>query len=149
MPVIDRLPQLRVDVTKSSESMDSEILIRPYMPATPLNSVPAVPTTPYPLTLVARARHVYFIPRETFDVFAMFRNPLMVIMVLTVVMMLGMPYLMVRRHHFPQLAVAHMGLNQKNLDPEVLEEFKQRQARVARLQSSLQDGDIRGRSACV
>ena len=37
----------------------------------------------------------------------------------------------------------HIGL-QKNMDPEVMEEFKERQAKMAGVQSALQSGDLTG-----
>jgi len=49
---------------------------------------------------------------------------MMLIMVFTGVMMFAMPYIM------------------KNMDPEMLEEMKGRQAKMASIQSSMQSGDI-------
>jgi len=50
---------------------------------------------------------------------------MMLIMVFTGVMMFAMPYIM------------------KNMDPEMLEEMKDRQAKMASIQSSMQSGDIK------
>ncbi|KAI0735248.1 hypothetical protein C8Q76DRAFT_711601 [Earliella scabrosa] len=113
--------QVRVDV------FDTETLpeVRPYFPGTPL-SPPSPVTLPYPILLSARQRHDYFIPRESFNVLAMFKNPMMMMMLGAGVLVLFMPTMM------------------KNMDPEVMEEFKERQAKMAGVQSALQSGDLTG-----
>ncbi|OJT11821.1 hypothetical protein TRAPUB_11616 [Trametes pubescens] len=110
---------IRVDIFES----DSLPEVRPYFPGTPLS--PAAPATlPYPLVLSARGRYDYFVPRESFNVIAMFKNPMMMMMLGAGVLVLLMPTLM------------------KNMDPEVMEEFKERHAKMTNLQSSLQSGDL-------
>ncbi|KAJ8495881.1 hypothetical protein ONZ51_g1494 [Trametes cubensis] len=110
---------MRIDVFES----DSLPEVRPYFPGTPLS--PAAPATlPYPIMLSARAKNDYFVPRESFNVLAMFKNPMMMMMLGAGVLVLLMPTLM------------------KNMDPEVLEDFKERQAKMANIQSSLQSGDL-------
>jgi len=111
---------VRVDVLDT----DSLPEIRPYISGTPL-SPPSPVSLPYPISLAARAKYEYFVDRESFNLLAMFKNPMMMIMVFTGVMMLAMPYLM------------------KNMDPEVLQDFKERQARVGAIQSSLLSGDLK------
>ncbi|EIW64742.1 uncharacterized protein TRAVEDRAFT_33498 [Trametes versicolor FP-101664 SS1] len=111
--------QMRVDIYES----DTLPEVRPYFPGTPLS--PAAPATlPYPLVLSARGRYDYFVPRESFNVIAMFKNPMMMMMLGAGVLVLLMPTLM------------------KNMDPEVMEEFKERHAKMTNLQSSLQSGDL-------
>ncbi|KAI0321709.1 hypothetical protein OF83DRAFT_211424 [Amylostereum chailletii] len=116
-----RFDQLRVDVVADSESKPE---IRPYTPGTPLNP-PSIVTLPYPIKLQARYRSMYFVPPQSFNLLGMFNNPMMLMMVFGGLMMFAMPYLT------------------KNLDPEMLQEFQQNQAKVANLQSSIQSGDIR------
>ncbi|TFK94285.1 hypothetical protein K466DRAFT_536123 [Polyporus arcularius HHB13444] len=113
--------QLRVDVYES-ESLPE---VRPYFPGTPLSS-PSSVTLPYPIVLSARAKHDYFVPRESFNLLAMFQNPMMMMMLGAGVLVLLMPTMM------------------KNMDPEVMEEFNERQAKMSGMQSALQSGDIMG-----
>ncbi|KAI0824240.1 hypothetical protein BC628DRAFT_1323366 [Trametes gibbosa] len=102
---------------------DSLPEVRPYFPGTPLS--PAAPATlSYPVVLSARGRHDYFVPRESFNVLAMFKNPMMMMMLGAGVLVLLLPTLM------------------KNMDPEVMEDFKERHAKMTNIQSSLQSGDI-------
>jgi hypothetical protein len=82
--------QLRLDVTNST----LEVLVRPYVPGTPLNP-PSPVLLPYPVVLVPREKSVYFVPPETFNLVTMMSNPMMLLMVLGGGMMLAMPYLMV------------------------------------------------------
>ncbi|KAI9062993.1 hypothetical protein FKP32DRAFT_774460 [Trametes sanguinea] len=110
---------LRIDVFES----DALPEVRPYFPGTPLS--PAAPATlPYPIVLSARGRADYFVPRESFNVLAMFKNPMMMMMLGAGALMLLMPTMM------------------KNMDPEALEEFKERHAKMASIQNSLQSGDL-------
>ncbi|OCH96484.1 hypothetical protein OBBRIDRAFT_765253 [Obba rivulosa] len=111
--------KLRVDVLDT----DSLPEIRPYFPGTPLSPPPTI-TLPYPIVLHARQKHDYFVPRESFNLFGMLQNPMMMLTVVVGGMMLLMPYIM------------------KNMDPEVLQDFSQRQARISQMQSSLQSGDL-------
>ncbi len=82
--------KLRIDV------LDSELppVVRPYVVGTPL-SPPSHIKLPYPITLFARAKYDYYIPRESFNLIGMFQNPMMMIMLFTGVMVLAMPYIMV------------------------------------------------------
>jgi hypothetical protein len=110
----------RIDVTPSEPMPE----IRPHVLGTPFN-----PTSPislsYPINLVPRGKNAYFIARESFNLVGMFQNPMMMIMVFTGVMMFAMPYIM------------------KNMDPEMLEDFKGRQAKMASIQNSMQSGDLK------
>jgi len=112
--------RLRVDVFESEPLPE----IRPYLPGTPL-SPPSPVTLSYPITLTPRVKHDYFVAPESFNLVGMFQNPMMMIMLFTGVMMLAMPYIM------------------KNMDPEMLEDVKQRQAKLSNIQSSLQNGDLK------
>ncbi len=97
---------------------------RPYMPATPLN--PVYPTLlAYPLVLTPRVHHKYFVPPESFNILGMLKSPMVLMMIFTGGMVLAMPYLM------------------KNMDPESLEEFKEQQAKMAKMQSAITSGDFK------
>jgi len=107
---------LRMDITPN----DTLPEVHPFVLGTPFNPVSTI-SLPYPITLTPRSKNAYFVPRESFNLVGMFQNPMMLIMVFTGVMMFAMPYIM------------------KNMDPEMLEEMKGRQAKMA---SSMQSGNI-------
>ncbi|KAI0778106.1 hypothetical protein BD413DRAFT_506833 [Trametes elegans] len=111
--------QLRIDVFEA----DTLPEVRRYFPGTPLSPASAA-ALPYPVVLAARAKNDYFVPRESFNVLAMFKNPMMMMMLGAGVLVLFMPTLM------------------KNMDPEVMEDFKERHAKMTNIQSSLQSGDL-------
>ncbi|TBU48403.1 hypothetical protein BD309DRAFT_912012 [Dichomitus squalens] len=113
--------QLRVDIFETETLPE----VRPYFPGTPLDP-PSTITLPYPITLTARGKHDYFVPRESFNVLAMFKNPMMMLMLGAGVLVLLTPMMM------------------KNMDPEVMEEFKERHAKMSGAQSALQSGDLMG-----
>ncbi|KAG7450334.1 uncharacterized protein BT62DRAFT_1001172 [Guyanagaster necrorhizus] len=111
--------QLRIDVLQ-----DAIVEVRPYLPGTPLN--PPVPNRlQYPLALTPRTKHKYFVPPDSFNMLGMLKSPMVLMMVFTGAMVLAMPYLM------------------KNMDPEALEEFKEQQAKVAKMQSAMTNGDFK------
>jgi len=112
--------QFRVDVVDST----SPPQIRSHMLGTPLMSATSV-SLRYPIVLVPRHKNNYFKPRESFNLLGMFQNPMVMIMVLTALMMLGMPYIM------------------KNLDPQSLEELKSQQGKIANIHNSIQNGDVK------
>jgi len=112
--------QVRVDIPDSSQQPE----IKSYMVGTPLTSLTSVSLS-YPVVLTPRHKNKYFKPRESFNLFGMFQNPMMMIMLLTGVMMLAMPYIMT------------------NLDPQTLEELKGHRGQIANLQNSIQNGDIK------
>jgi len=111
---------LRIDV-KPSESIPE---VRPHVLGTPFNPASSI-YLPYPVSLAPRSKNAYFVPRESFNLVGMFQNPMMMIMVFTGIMMFAMPYIM------------------KNMDPEMLEDFKGRQAKMANIQNSMQSGDLK------
>ncbi|KAI0068471.1 hypothetical protein BV25DRAFT_1987245 [Artomyces pyxidatus] len=113
--------QLRIDVPSEADSPPE---IRPYTAGTPLNPPSAVKLA-YPIKLVPRQRNKYFVPVESFNMIGMFQNPMMLMMLFGGAMMLGMPYLM------------------KQMDPEMLQEFKENQAKMTNFQNSIQSGDIK------
>ena len=84
--------QLRVDVPPEPESSPE---VRPYAIGTPLNP-PSSIKLPYPVKLVPRQRNSYFVPHQSFSIMLILQNPMMLIMVFGGVMMLAMPYMMVR-----------------------------------------------------
>ncbi|KAF8559252.1 hypothetical protein OG21DRAFT_1503155 [Imleria badia] len=112
--------QFRVDVVDTS----SPPHVRSHLLGTPLMSATSV-SLRYPIVLMPRHKNTYFKPRESFNLLGMFQNPMVLIMVLTGLMMLGMPYIM------------------KNLDPQTLEELKNQQGKIANIQNSLQNGDVK------
>ncbi|CAE6428324.1 unnamed protein product [Rhizoctonia solani] len=79
---------VRIDVDNDTVS------VHPHVLGTPFELSAAGPTLPYPLTLSARSKNVYFIPREGFNLAGMFQNPMMLMMVVTGVMVMFMPKLM-------------------------------------------------------
>lgn len=110
--------KLRVDVPPE---LDSPPEVSPYTIGTPLN--PRSPIKlPYPIKLVPRQTKSYFVPHQSFNVVQMFQNPMMLIMVFGGFMMLAMPYLT------------------KNLDPALLQEAQQNQAKFT---TALQSGDLK------
>ncbi|KAH9835628.1 uncharacterized protein C8Q71DRAFT_762844 [Rhodofomes roseus] len=113
--------KLRVDVFET-ESLPE---IRPYIPGTPL-SPPSSVTLPYPILLTPRVKNDYFIPRQSFNLMGMFQSPMMLMMLVMGGVMLAMPYIL------------------KTMDPDALQDFNKRQARIGALQSSLQSGDLSG-----
>ncbi|TFY66191.1 hypothetical protein EVG20_g4902 [Dentipellis fragilis] len=113
--------KLRIDVPSEAELVPE---VRPYVPGTPMNPASKV-KMPHPIKLIPRLRNNYFVPKQSFNLVGMFQNPMMLMMVFAGAMMLGTPYLM------------------KNMDPEMVEEFKHNQAKMANLQSSLQSGDLK------
>lgn len=110
--------ELRVDVPPEPESSPE---VRPYAIGTPLNS-PSPIKLPYPVKLVPRQRNSYFVPHQSFSIMLILQNPMMLIMVFGGLMMLAMPYIM------------------KNMDPEILQEAQQNQARI---KNALQSGDLK------
>ena len=68
--------------------------VRPYFPGTPL-SPPSAVTLSYPITLSARGKFDYFVPRESFNVLAMFKNPMMMLMLVAGGLVLFTPTMMV------------------------------------------------------
>lgn len=64
------------------------------MPGTPLNP-PSAFTLPYPLILQARGKLDFFVPEASFNVMGMFQNPMMLMMGVTAIVVLALPYLLV------------------------------------------------------
>jgi len=136
-------PQLRVDVPPEPESPPG---VHPYTVGTPLNP-PSPIKLPYPIKLVPRQKKSYFVPHQSFSVVQMFQNPMMLIMVFGGLMMLAMPYIMAS--HLSSLRSGKLMRSmtsspQKTMDPEVLQEAQQNQAR---LRNALHSGD--SKSGCV
>ncbi|KAJ6574812.1 hypothetical protein B0H19DRAFT_1125870 [Mycena capillaripes] len=115
---------LRIDV------LESEFEVRPYPVGTPLN--PASSILLPQILLPARAKHVYFVPIDSFNLLGMFQNPMMLMLLAGGVMVISMPYLM------------------KNMDPETIKEFKEQQAKMSQMQNAMASGDLKaGFSALV
>ncbi|KAI6147654.1 hypothetical protein BKA82DRAFT_4142851 [Pisolithus tinctorius] len=112
--------QFRVDVSDASSIPE----VKSYIFGAPLLSPSAV-TLPYPIILSPRSKNSYFKPHESFSLLGMFRNPMMMLMLVTAGMLLAMPYIM------------------KNLDPRSLEEIKNRREMVASIRNSVQGGDLK------
>ncbi|ESK98375.1 secreted salivary protein [Moniliophthora roreri MCA 2997] len=111
--------QLRVDVLD-----ESNVEVRPYVPGTPLNPASTI-LLPYPITLSAKQKFNYFVPPESFNIMGMLGSPMMLMMLFAGGMVLAMPYLM------------------KNMDPEALEDMKEQQAKMAKMQSAMASGDFK------
>ena len=92
---------MRVDVFET----DSLPEVRPYFPGTPLSPAHAV-TLPYPVQLAARKKLDFFGPRESFNVLAMFKNPMMMMMLGAGVLVLFMPTMMVRPDTPPSIPIS-------------------------------------------
>ncbi|KAF8213375.1 hypothetical protein K438DRAFT_1956770 [Mycena galopus ATCC 62051] len=107
----------RVDV------LESEFEARPYSVGTPLT--PASSILLPQISLLARSKHVYFVPVESFNLLGMFQNPMMLMMVGGGIMVFLLPYLM------------------KNMDPETMKEFKEQQAKMSTMQSAMASGDLK------
>jgi len=97
--------QYRIDIKQASIS---PVEVRPYTIGTPINP-PSNVLLPYPLSISAKEKYVYFLPRESFNLGGMLLNPMMLAMIFCGILVLAMPYIM------------------KNLDPDVLEEFQRKQ----------------------
>ena len=85
------LTQLRIDVSSTSLLPD----IKSHIFGTILLSSSAV-SLPYPIALIPHGKNNYFKPHASFSLLGMFQNPMMMMMLLTGVMVLGLPYVMVR-----------------------------------------------------
>ncbi|CAE6456111.1 unnamed protein product [Rhizoctonia solani] len=79
---------VRIDVDNNT------ISVHPHVLGTPFELSVAGPTLPYPLTLSARSKNVYFVPREGFNLAGMFQNPMMMMMAVTGIMVMFMPKIM-------------------------------------------------------
>jgi predicted Co/Zn/Cd cation transporter (cation efflux family) len=83
---------------------------------------------PYPLTLQARKKLDFFVPEASFNVMGMFQNPMMLMMGVTAVVVLGLPYLLVS-HADSNVLLMPINISfQKNLDPETMKEINESQA---------------------
>ncbi|KAF9270399.1 hypothetical protein L218DRAFT_952531 [Marasmius fiardii PR-910] len=111
--------QLRIDVYEALAE------VRPYVPGTSLDP-PSPITLQYPIELSAKQKYNYFVPPESFNIMAMLGSPMMLLMIFGGGMMLAMPYLM------------------KNMDPEALEDMKEQQAKMAKMQGAMTSGDFKG-----
>lgn len=65
--------------------------IVPYIPGTITST--SAPQLPYPIKLSAVSRHEYYIPHESFNIMAMFGNPMTLMMVVGAVLIFATPYL--------------------------------------------------------
>jgi len=132
--------QVRVDVlTEEPESPSSPITttaptgvfsipsqiveVRPVPPGTHFSPSPPNPHLPYPLVLSAHARKVYFVPHEGFNIVEMFKNPMMLMMVLAAFLILVLPKAM------------------EGMDPDMVKDMKDTQGRILNMQNQLQSGD--------
>ncbi|KAL5520359.1 hypothetical protein ACEPAG_9583 [Sanghuangporus baumii] len=107
---------LRVDVYPFNESLPD---VRPYIPGTPHNP-PSTVSLQYPIVLMPRQKANYFVEMQSFNALGMLRNPMVLMMLVTAVLVFGMPYLI------------------KSLDPDIAKELNERQARMAGIQSAVQ-----------
>ncbi|KIM32649.1 hypothetical protein M408DRAFT_184612 [Serendipita vermifera MAFF 305830] len=105
---------LRIDVLESSDLPE----VRSYTPGTPLDP-PSMFTLPYPLTLQARRKLDFFVPEASFNILGMLQNPMMLMMGVTALAVLGLPYML------------------KNLDPETMKDINESQQMMAKMQNNL------------
>ncbi|KIJ45126.1 hypothetical protein M422DRAFT_67283 [Sphaerobolus stellatus SS14] len=113
--------QVRVDVSDAEPSAS----VYAYIPGTPLSPAPLL-STGSPVVLSAKARHNYFVERDAFDPVAMFKNPMMMIMLASAVLIFAAPYL------------------KASLDDDSLKELSERQNKVIAAQNSISSMDIGG-----
>ncbi|ETW87434.1 hypothetical protein HETIRDRAFT_99784 [Heterobasidion irregulare TC 32-1] len=112
--------KFRIDIPTQSSTPE----VRAYAPGTPLNPPSSIKLS-YPILITPRGQNAYFVPPQSFNLLGMFQNPMMLMMVFGGVMMLSMPYLL------------------KSMDPEMVQEFKENQAKLSNFQTSLQNGDLK------
>lgn len=78
----------------------------------------------------------------------MLQSPMIMMMGAVGVMVVALPYMMVRSPSAirvrPQGLMTNRPVVQKNLDPEQLKEVQESQARVVKMQSSISSGDFSG-----
>jgi hypothetical protein len=117
---------VRIDVSPSEPLPE----VRPYIFGTPLLTTTSF-ILPYPIVLTPRHKNRYFSPHESFNLVGMFRSPMMMIMGLTGVLMLAMPYII------------------KQLDPETLDGLKGQQGKAGSIENSIQSSDTRRLSALL
>lgn len=77
-----------------ASSAPAPVEVHPYVPGTPFNPPSAV-VLPYPIVVTPKEQHVFFIPREGFNLGGMLANPMMLMMIGLGAFMLAMPYIMV------------------------------------------------------
>ena len=71
--------------------------VRPYVSGTPLSSTAnSHVTIAYPLKIYPRFRNEYFVPKQSFNVMGMLQNPMIMMMGAVGVMVVALPYMMVR-----------------------------------------------------
>lgn len=86
-------PQYRIDIVDSLSPPE----VRPYLPGTPLSSTANSPVTiTYPLKVHPRYKNEYFVPKQSFNVMGMLQSPMIMMMGAVGVMVVAMPYMMVR-----------------------------------------------------
>ena len=83
--------QYRVDVHATGGSLPD---VRPYVPGTPHNP-PSIVSFPYPIMLTPRQKANYFVEHQSFNALGMLQNPMILMMIVTGVLVIGLPYLMV------------------------------------------------------
>jgi len=81
--------QVVVQVSQDGNNI-SKIL--PYIPGTVITTL-GVPNLPYPIRISAVSRHNYFVPHESFNLLAMFGNPMMLMTGIGAILLFATPYL--------------------------------------------------------
>ncbi|GJJ08759.1 hypothetical protein Clacol_002978 [Clathrus columnatus] len=110
-----------VDVTKA----DPPISVYTFVPGTSLSNNTVI-SLPNPIILTPRAKNAYFAEKEGFNPIAMLQSPMMLLMIGTGVLLFLTPYLMSR------------------MDPESLDEVREKQGKMLAAQSSISNMDIGG-----
>jgi len=80
--------QVLVQISSDGNNL-SKVL--PVIPGTAISA--SSPRLPYPIKLAAMSRYDYYVPHETFNILAMFGNPMMLMMVVGAVLLFATPYL--------------------------------------------------------
>lgn len=71
--------------------------VRPYLSGTPLSSTAnSHVTIAHPLKIHPRLKNEYFVPKQSFNVMGMLQNPMIMMMGAVGVMVVALPYMMVR-----------------------------------------------------
>ncbi|KAF8316128.1 hypothetical protein DL93DRAFT_2111649 [Clavulina sp. PMI_390] len=105
------------------------IEVRPAIPGTPFHAhssahLQALQQLPYPIAISTKGEKVYVVKKKGFDVLEMFKNPMMLMMLLAGGMVFILPTIM------------------ENMDPEMVKEMQERQGKMFSLQNSIQSGDF-------
>lgn len=104
--VMTKSPLLIPSTSPHSHTVSSqqpvEVEVRPAPPGTPFHPagsphLQALPLLPYPIALNSRGRKVYDVAQKGFDILEMFKNPMMLMMLVAGALVFILPKALVRR----------------------------------------------------